>query len=79
MGWADCDYTRRLVTGRVTKIMVLVVLVISACKLPSPTATHTPSPTTQVELAWTIIPILIVYPFVQRHFSKGVLIGAVKG
>lgn len=26
-----------------------------------------------------IIPILIVYPFLQRHFAKGVLIGAVKG
>ena len=25
------------------------------------------------------IPILIVYPFVQRHFIKGVMIGAVKG
>jgi putative aldouronate transport system permease protein len=27
----------------------------------------------------TVIPILIVYPFVQRHFAKGVLLGAVKG
>ncbi|MFB6551125.1 carbohydrate ABC transporter permease [Streptomyces sp. NPDC056405] len=26
-----------------------------------------------------IIPILCVYPFVQRHFTKGVLTGAVKG
>ena len=25
------------------------------------------------------IPILIVYPFVQKHFTKGVMIGAVKG
>jgi len=33
--------------------LVLVVLVISACKLPSPTATRTPSPPTQVELVWT--------------------------
>ncbi|GHU57472.1 hypothetical protein FACS189442_6430 [Spirochaetia bacterium] len=24
------------------------------------------------------IPILVVYPFIQRHFVKGVLIGAVK-
>jgi multiple sugar transport system permease protein/putative aldouronate transport system permease protein len=30
-------------------------------------------------LVLSIIPILIVYPFVQRHFTKGVLIGAVKG
>ncbi len=27
----------------------------------------------------TIIPILIVYPFVQKHFAKGVLLGAIKG
>ncbi|MFT3887841.1 MAG: carbohydrate ABC transporter permease [Arachnia sp.] len=26
-----------------------------------------------------LIPILIVYPFVQRHFTKGVIFGAVKG
>lgn len=30
-------------------------------------------------LVISIIPVLIVYPFVQRHFSKGVLTGAVKG
>lgn len=27
----------------------------------------------------TVVPILVVYPFVQRHFVKGVIIGAVKG
>ncbi|MEU4560289.1 carbohydrate ABC transporter permease [Actinoplanes sp. NPDC023936] len=27
----------------------------------------------------TIIPALLVYPFIQRHFTKGVIIGAVKG
>lgn len=30
-------------------------------------------------LVISIIPILLVYPFVQRHFTKGVLTGAVKG
>jgi putative aldouronate transport system permease protein len=25
------------------------------------------------------VPILMVYPFVQKHFVKGVMIGAVKG
>lgn len=30
-------------------------------------------------LVVTIVPILIVYPFLQRHFAKGVLAGAVKG
>lgn len=27
----------------------------------------------------TVIPAILVYPFVQRHFTKGVLLGAVKG
>ena len=27
----------------------------------------------------TIVPALIIYPFVQRHFTKGVIVGAVKG
>jgi putative aldouronate transport system permease protein len=30
-------------------------------------------------LVVSIVPILIVYPFLQRHFAKGVLTGAVKG
>ncbi|MDT0316854.1 carbohydrate ABC transporter permease [Streptomyces sp. DSM 44918] len=30
-------------------------------------------------LVIAIVPILLVYPFLQRHFAKGVLIGAVKG
>ena len=27
----------------------------------------------------TVVPALLVYPFVQRHFTKGVLTGAIKG
>ena len=30
-------------------------------------------------LVVSLIPILVVYPFLQRHFAKGVMIGAVKG
>ena len=27
----------------------------------------------------TILPILLVYPFVQKYFNKGIMIGALKG
>lgn len=27
----------------------------------------------------TLVPIVLVYPFVQKHFTKGVLLGAIKG
>ncbi|MHA7248887.1 carbohydrate ABC transporter permease [Arthrobacter tecti] len=39
-----------------------------------------PQPSIQMAiLVVTILPILCVYPFLQRHFAKGVLTGAVKG
>ncbi|MGW6279776.1 carbohydrate ABC transporter permease [Kribbella sp. NPDC055071] len=39
-------------------------------------------PQTSIQMAIlmiSVIPILCVYPFIQRHFAKGVLTGAVKG
>jgi multiple sugar transport system permease protein/putative aldouronate transport system permease protein len=30
-------------------------------------------------LILSVVPIVIVYPFLQRHLTKGVMIGAVKG
>lgn len=39
-------------------------------------------PDKAVKMACTVIatlPILIVYPFIQKHFAKGVMVGAVKG
>ncbi|MEG1427417.1 MAG: ABC transporter permease subunit, partial [Oscillospiraceae bacterium] len=34
---------------------------------------------TMATMIVTIIPIVIVYPFLQRYFIKGVMIGSVKG
>lgn len=42
----------------------------------------TPPPQQSLQMAILVIslvPIALVYPFIQRHFSKGVLIGGVKG
>lgn len=39
-------------------------------------------PDKAVKMACTVIatvPILVVYPFVQKYFTKGVMVGAVKG
>lgn len=41
-----------------------------------------PVPTLAIKMAVVAIatiPVLFVYPFVQRHFTKGVIIGAIKG
>lgn len=46
------------------------------------TATEAMPPQTTIQMAIlviSIVPILCVYPFLQRHFAKGVLTGAVKG
>jgi len=30
-------------------------------------------------IVFATFPILLVYPFLQKHFTKGVMIGAIKG
>jgi multiple sugar transport system permease protein/putative aldouronate transport system permease protein len=53
---------------------------ISASDLGSGVDSLPPQPSIQMAiLVVTIVPILLVYPFLQRHFAKGVLTGAVKG
>jgi putative aldouronate transport system permease protein len=45
----------------------------TGASLPSQTAIQ------MAILVISIVPVLLVYPFIQRHFSKGMLTGAVKG
>lgn len=61
--------------------LVLRTYVLQGSSLISDTATA-PPPSQSIQMAvvlLAIIPILAVYPFVQRHLTKGVLTGAVKG
>jgi multiple sugar transport system permease protein/putative aldouronate transport system permease protein len=48
-------------------------LQVSAEALPPPQSLQ------MAILVISLVPILLVYPFLQRHFSKGVMVGAVKG
>jgi putative aldouronate transport system permease protein len=41
-----------------------------------------PAPSLAIKMAIVVIaivPVLVIYPFIQKHFTKGVIIGAVKG
>jgi putative aldouronate transport system permease protein len=53
-----------------------------ASGLESSIAGMAPAPTVALKMAVIVIaavPALVIYPFVQRHFTKGVIVGAIKG
>jgi multiple sugar transport system permease protein/putative aldouronate transport system permease protein len=61
--------------------LVVRTYVIQAVSLSDPLNSQVAPPTVAIQtaiLVISIIPILLVYPFLQRHFAKGVLTGAVK-
>ncbi|GAB3645763.1 carbohydrate ABC transporter permease [Glycomyces tarimensis] len=62
--------------------LVLRTYVVESAPLPQASGLTTAPPTLAVKMAIVmiaIVPALIIYPFVQKHFKKGVIIGAVKG
>lgn len=68
--------------------IVLRQLLIDSTSTASGDAAHelsggeVPLPTETVKMAAVIIatvPILLVYPFLQKHFAKGVMVGSIKG
>jgi putative aldouronate transport system permease protein len=53
---------------------------LGAEQLSAGTGVLPPSQSLQMAILMiSLVPILLVYPFLQRHFTKGVLVGAVKG
>jgi len=62
--------------------MVLRTFVLQGQSLDGATAGEAVAPVQSVQMAVlvvAVVPILCVYPFLQRYFTKGVLTGAVKG
>ena len=62
--------------------LVLRTYVVESAPLPQASGLSTAPPTLAVKMAIVmiaIVPALIIYPFVQKHFKKGVIVGAVKG
>jgi putative aldouronate transport system permease protein len=63
---------------------VVLKNIISASMIENldPTASEVPPPLEAVKAAAimvTTVPILVVYPFIQKYFVKGALVGSVKG
>lgn len=62
--------------------MVLRTFVLQGRGMDSVASGESPAPLQAAQMAVlvvAVIPILLVYPFLQRYFTKGVLTGAVKG
>lgn len=64
--------------------LILRQYVVDSNPLPAATAgvTGDAPPTLAIKMAIVVIavlPALVIYPFVQRHFTKGVIVGAIKG
>jgi ABC-type glycerol-3-phosphate transport system permease component len=62
--------------------LILRTFVLQGRTLESLGGAEAPAPVQAIQMAVlvvAIVPILLVYPFLQRYFTKGVLTGAVKG
>jgi len=64
------------------RIVSNLAFLSSATEIAQTAAMHVTLPTESVRMATVVLtigPIVFVYPFLQKHFVKGITIGAVKG
>lgn len=62
--------------------LVLREIIVDTTSSLGPTPSGKPSFTEGVKMAsiyFTMLPIMLVYPFVQKHFVRGIMVGAIKG
>ncbi len=52
---------------------------MSGLLLTETTSTTTPETIKAATIMVSILPIIMVYPFLQKHFVKGIMLGAIKG
>ncbi len=70
-------YTYQLL---LTRMMENVQYLATASDLPASMKLDLPSVSIRMAIAVLgVIPVLIIYPFFQKYFSKGLMIGAIKG
>ncbi|WP_214412467.1 carbohydrate ABC transporter permease [Sphaerisporangium fuscum] len=90
VGYWNAWFNAMLYLDDTTKWPLALILreyVVNSAALPAGTAGvagygHAVPPTLAIKMAIVVVavlPALIIYPFVQRHFTKGVIVGAVKG
>ena len=64
------------------KYLVEIINSSATSRIASPygrSATYTTQSLQLAVMVISILPIVVVYPFVQKHFEKGMMLGAVKG